>query len=48
MKRYRPLGVWIVVFSTVILIPLKIIGYGFPSMSNRPPQTRPAADGMPK
>ena len=34
MKRYIPLIVWIVVVSTVILIPLKIIGYGFMPMDD--------------
>ncbi|HXB60229.1 MAG TPA: hypothetical protein VNU95_11715, partial [Candidatus Acidoferrales bacterium] len=34
MKRYIPLIVWIVVVSTVILIPLKIIGYGFLPMDD--------------
>lgn len=34
MKRYIPLAVWIVVVSAVILIPLKIIGYGFMPMDD--------------
>jgi hypothetical protein len=34
VKRYTPLAVWIVVVSTVILIPLKIIGYGFMPMDD--------------
>jgi hypothetical protein len=29
LKRYIPLAVWIVVVCTIILIPLKIISYGF-------------------
>jgi len=29
MKRYIPLAIWIVVIFTIIVIPLKIIGYGF-------------------
>jgi type IV secretory pathway VirB2 component (pilin) len=33
-KRYVPLFVWIVVVSVIILIPLKIIGYGFLPMDD--------------
>src|ERR1700733_10083863 len=29
LKRYIPLAVWIVVVFTIVVIPLKIIGYGF-------------------
>ena len=29
LKRYIPLAVWIVVVSTIVFIPLKIISYGF-------------------
>jgi hypothetical protein len=34
LKRYLPLAVWIIVISTIILIPLKIIGYGFLPMDD--------------
>jgi hypothetical protein len=34
LKRYIPLAVWIVVISTIIVIPLKIIGYGFLPMDD--------------
>ncbi|MGH8023820.1 MAG: hypothetical protein ACRED1_09580 [Limisphaerales bacterium] len=34
MKRYIPLAVWIVVVSAIILIPLKIISYGFLPMDD--------------
>lgn len=34
MQRYIPLAVWVVVVSAVILIPLKIIGYGFLPMDD--------------
>ena len=34
LKRYVPLVVWIVVISTIIFIPLKIIGYGFLPMDD--------------
>jgi hypothetical protein len=34
LKRYLPLAVWIVVVSTIIFIPLKIIGYGFLPMDD--------------
>lgn len=33
-KRYVPLAVWIVVVSTIVLIPLKIISYGFLPMDD--------------
>ena len=29
MKRYVPLAVWIVAVFTILLIPFKIISYGF-------------------
>ena len=29
VRRYIPLSVWIVVVFTIIVIPLKIIGYGY-------------------
>jgi len=34
LKRYVPLSVWIVVVFTIIVIPLKIIGYGFLPMDD--------------
>ncbi len=34
MNRYIPLLIWIIVVSVVILIPLKIIGYGFLPMDD--------------
>jgi hypothetical protein len=34
LKRYVPLAVWIVVIFTIIVIPLKIIGYGFLPMDD--------------
>jgi hypothetical protein len=34
VKRYLPLAVWIVVVSAIILIPLKIISYGFLPMDD--------------
>ena len=34
LKRYIPLAVWIVVVFTIIVIPLKIIGYGFLPMDD--------------
>lgn len=34
MKRYIPLAIWIVVVSAIILIPLRIIGYGFLPMDD--------------
>ena len=34
LKRYVPLVAWIVVVSTIIFIPLKIIGYGFLPMDD--------------
>jgi hypothetical protein len=34
VKRYVPLAVWIVVVFTIIVIPLKIIGYGFLPMDD--------------
>jgi hypothetical protein len=34
LKRYVPLSVWVVVVSTIIFIPLKIIGYGFLPMDD--------------
>jgi hypothetical protein len=34
LKRYVPLAVWIVVVFTIIVIPLKIIGYGFLPMDD--------------
>jgi hypothetical protein len=34
VKRYVPLVVWVVVISAIILIPLKIIGYGFLPMDD--------------
>src|ERR1039458_1737192 len=34
LKRYIPLSVWIVVVSTIIVIPLKIISYGFLPMDD--------------
>jgi hypothetical protein len=34
IKRYIPLAVWIVVVSTIIFIPLKIISYGFLPMDD--------------
>jgi hypothetical protein len=34
VKRYIPLAVWIVVVSAIILIPLKIISYGFLPMDD--------------
>jgi hypothetical protein len=29
IRRYIPLVIWVVVISTIVIIPLKIIGYGF-------------------
>src|SRR5271170_1380234 len=34
LKRYIPLAVWVVVVLTIILVPLKIIGYGFLPMDD--------------
>jgi len=34
VRRYIPLSVWIVVIFTIIVIPLKIIGYGFLPMDD--------------
>src|SRR5580658_10782126 len=34
VKRYVPLAVWVVVVSAIILIPLKIISYGFLPMDD--------------
>ena len=34
LKRYVPLAVWIVVIFTIIVIPLKIVGYGFLPMDD--------------
>jgi len=34
VKRYVPLAVWVIAISTIILIPLKIIGYGFLPMDD--------------
>src|SRR5208337_4160398 len=34
LKRYVPLAVWIAVLFTIIVIPLKIIGYGFLPMDD--------------
>src|SRR5271170_8144778 len=34
LKRYLPLAVWVVVVLTIILVPLKIIGYGFLPMDD--------------
>ncbi len=34
MKRYIPLAIWMVVVSAIILIPLKIISYGFLPMDD--------------
>ena len=29
LRRYVPLAVWVIVILTMLLIPLKIIGYGY-------------------
>ena len=29
LRRYVPLAVWVIVILTLLLIPLKIIGYGY-------------------
>ena len=29
LRRYVPLAVWVIVVLTLLLIPLKIIGYGY-------------------
>ncbi len=34
VKRYLPLAVWVVAIATLILVPLKIIGYGFLPMDD--------------
>ncbi len=34
LKRYIPLAVWVVVVLSIILVPLKIIGYGFLPMDD--------------
>ena len=34
VKRYIPLAVWIVAVFTIIIVPLKIIGYGFLPMDD--------------
>ena len=34
IKRYIPLAVWIIVVFTIVVIPLKIIGYGFLPMDD--------------
>ena len=34
VKRYIPLSVWIVAVFTIVIVPLKIIGYGFLPMDD--------------
>jgi hypothetical protein len=47
VKRYIPLAVWIVVVSAIILIPLKIIGYGFIPMDDALRHAAKAIAGKP-